>query len=63
MIINREEKMDDRKQYETMATLRAYASEIAAEPSRDLRPSQARIAYAEKVARMAELVKSLDQRS
>lgn len=55
--------MDDQKQYETMAALRAYATEIAGEPSRDLRPSQAKFAYADRIARMAVLVKALETRS
>jgi hypothetical protein len=55
--------MDDRKQFETMATIRAYATEIAHAPPRDLRPSTARLDYAEKIARMAALVKDLETRS
>lgn len=55
--------MDDEKQYETLAVIRAYAARIAAESPDDIRPSTARTSYARRVTRMAELVKSLDTKS
>lgn len=50
--------MNREKQFETMAALRAYASEIANASPSDLRPSQA-ATYKEWVTRMAALVKEL----
>lgn len=50
-------------QYETMAAIRAYAIEIAAMPSHDIRPSTALSDYQDKIKRMHELAKKLNGRS
>lgn len=55
--------MDDTRQFETMAVLRAYAQEITEQPPKDMRPSTARLAYYKNIARMVELAKLLDQNS
>lgn len=55
--------MDDRKQFETMAVLREYAAAIAGQSPGDLRPSTARINYAEKISRMSQLAKDLETQS
>ncbi len=52
--------MDDQKQFETMAVIRAYAKEIAELSPRDLRPSVAYDMYRRKILRMDELQKTLD---
>jgi hypothetical protein len=51
--------VDDRKQFETMAIIRAYAKEIVEMPSNDGRPTTAHYSYCVKVQRMYELQKAL----
>ena len=55
--------MDDTKQFETMAAIRAYANQIAQQPPKDLRPSTAKYDYADNIAKMVTLVKLLETRS
>lgn len=55
--------MDDHKQFETMAAIRAYARELIDLPPTDIRPSTARTIYAKHIDRMAELVKQLERNS
>lgn len=53
--------MDDekRKQFETMAILRAYAAEIVRQSAADTRPSTAHW-YRQQIVRMLEVQKQLD---
>ncbi len=55
--------MDQQKQFETMATIQAYATQILNIPLADLRPTTAKYDYVERVTRMAELIKLLDTKS
>jgi hypothetical protein len=55
--------MDDQKQFETMAAIRAYAQEIVQQSASDIRPSTARAIYGKNITRMADLAKVLEQRS